>query len=114
MRLRRYTSLVLAEAFGQEVRDDHGNVWVIYSDGPAAVSGRRPTRGSDVSEYQQFKAMLERAGIGHGLRIDYNPAGNAVQVETHTADEGEFVVAEFWFDEDGVLKQVTCYPGEVG
>ena len=42
MGLRRYTSTVQAEAFGQEVRDDYGNVWVIYPGGVRRV----PTRGS--------------------------------------------------------------------
>ena len=66
-----------------------------------------------MSEFQQFKAMLERSGIGHGLRTDYNPPGTAVQVETDIDDQDGFMVAEFWFDGDGALKEVTCYPGEV-
>ena len=49
MGLRRYTSTVLAEAFGQEVMDDYGNVWVIYPGGvrrvPTGVGGSRPEPG---------------------------------------------------------------------
>ena len=42
MELRRYTSTVLAEAFGQEVMDESGCVWVIYPGGVRRV----PTWGS--------------------------------------------------------------------
>ncbi len=64
-----------------------------------------------MTELQQFKAMLTRAGIGHGLRTDYNPAGESVQVEAGE-DEKDFTVAEFNFDADGKLVAVVCYPGE--
>lgn len=61
-----------------------------------------------MTELQQFIAMLERAGIGHGTRDDFNPAGTGVQVE-HEDDEES--VAEYWFDDAGLLKQTyVCEP----
>lgn len=65
-----------------------------------------------MTEFQQFKAMLERAQIGHGLRHDYNPPGESVLVEA--GDEREFTITEFGFNEDGKLVEVVCYPGEPG
>lgn len=65
------------------------------------------------TEKQQFIAMLYRAGIGHGLRVDYNPPGIAVMVESGE-NAVEFMVTEFGFDSDGKLKTVACYPGEEG
>lgn len=67
----------------------------------------------NVSELQAFQKMLERAGVGHGLRFDYNPPGTAVMVESGE-NEMEFMVTEFGFDADGRLKEVASYPGEVG
>ena len=67
-----------------------------------------------MTELQQFKAMLERAGIGHGLRHDYNPPGEAVMVETEPDDRDEWCVSEFWFDDEGNLREHTVYKGEEG
>ena len=86
-----------------------------------------------MTELQQFVAMLERAGIGHGTRDDHNPPGTSVQVEseepcpncvpTSSPERDDFrgcslcrggfrlAVAEFGFDSDGKLKEVVCYPG---
>jgi len=64
-----------------------------------------------VTELQAFIAMLERAGIGHGMRTDHNPPGEAVLVESGD-DPTEFMVTEFGFDADGRLEEVTCYPGD--
>jgi hypothetical protein len=66
-----------------------------------------------MTELQQLRAMLERAGTGHGLRYNYNPSGTSVLVETDE-DENGFQLTEFCFGADGVLQSVTSYPGEVG
>ena len=66
-----------------------------------------------MSELKALLAMLERAGIGHGTRHDYNPAGTAVQVETGES-EANFTVTEFAFDAAGNLTEVVSYPGEAG
>lgn len=63
-----------------------------------------------MTEYTRFVNMLNRAGIGYGLRDDADGAV-AVQVEDygfgpHTG------VAEFAFDKDGLLTVVTMYEGE--
>jgi hypothetical protein len=66
-----------------------------------------------MNEYQQFKAMLERAGIGHGLRHDYNPDGESVQVEHDDEDAKHgWMVTDWSFDADGKLVSVTMYEGE--
>jgi hypothetical protein len=65
------------------------------------------------SELIAFVAMLERAGIGHGMRADYDPPGTAVMVETGDG-EGEFTITEFGFDGDGKLTDVVSYPGDQG
>ena len=54
------------------------------------------------SELQQFTAMLERAGVGHGTRVD--PAGMAVQVECDISS----AVTDWLFDESGKLKEVQA------
>jgi hypothetical protein len=57
-----------------------------------------------MSELKAFLAMLERAGIGHGTRQDYNPEGTGVQVEDYDG-----TVTDWWFDADGKLVSViTC------
>lgn len=56
-----------------------------------------------MSELQQFIAMLNKAGIGHGKRIDYNPNGTGVQVEC----ENTTTITDWWFDADGNLKEVV-------
>lgn len=69
-----------------------------------------------MSEQQAFLAMLTRAGIGHGTRVDYNPPGLAVQVE-HEDDEGSkhgFRVTEWAFDAEGKLTEVVIHEGEIG
>jgi hypothetical protein len=67
-----------------------------------------------MTELQQFIAMLDRAGIGHGMRIDYDPCGTAVQVE-HAHDEGDgWTVTDWQFDADGRLVDISMYPGEEG
>ncbi len=58
-----------------------------------------------MSELQSFLAMLERAGLGHGTRRDFNPDGTAVQVE-HEDTEGE-VTTDWRFDARGDLISVT-------
>lgn len=50
------------------------------------------------TEQQQFLAMLDRAGIGHGTRDDHDPPGTGVQVE-HDEDG----VTDWLFDKDGKL-----------
>lgn len=73
-----------------------------------------------MSERQQLLAMLNRAGIGYGLRDDYTdgkPDGDSVQVESAEADEhGQWWVTEFNFDESGTLKDdgVATYLGQEG
>lgn len=62
-----------------------------------------------MTELQQFKAMLERAWIGHGLRHD--SGGTTVLVESGE-NEIEFMITEFFFDVEGKLEKVQCYPGE--
>lgn len=54
--------------------------------------------GEKVTELKAFLAMLERAGIGHGTRIDYDPPGTAVQVE-----HSEQLTIDWWFDQYGKL-----------
>ncbi len=53
------------------------------------------------TELQQFIAMLVRAEIGHGTRIDYHPAGTGVQVEH---DDG--TITDWFFDDQGLLTEV--------
>lgn len=65
-----------------------------------------------MTDYQQFQAMLARAGIGHGSRIDYNPPGTAVQVEAESG--GPPMSVDFWFDEAGTLKSVHVGEMELG
>jgi hypothetical protein len=66
-----------------------------------------------MTELQQFKAMLSRAGIGHGIRYDY--PGESVQVEhPHEDSETEFTVTDWGFNEAGRLLNVSIYPGEAG
>lgn len=68
-----------------------------------------------MTELQQFTAMLSRAGIGHGLRDDFNPPGTAVQVECDdSSDNREWTVTEFWFDDNGVLQTVEIAEGQEG
>ncbi len=64
-----------------------------------------------MNELKSFVAMLKRAGIGHGIRHDYNPPGTAVMVESGE-EEIEFMVTEFAFDADGNLTKVQSYPGD--
>ncbi len=56
-----------------------------------------------MTELQRFLAMLDRAGIGHGTRQDFNPDGTAVQVE-HEDDEE--TITDWRFDADGNLVDV--------
>jgi hypothetical protein len=56
-----------------------------------------------MTELKAFLAMLERAGVGHGTRADFNPAGTAVQVEHE--DDAE-TVTDWWFDDAGNLVSV--------
>lgn len=63
-----------------------------------------------MTDLKLFSDMLTRAGVGHGLRHDYNPAGTAVQVE----EEDGKMITEFAFDADGKLLSVHCYEHEEG
>lgn len=68
-----------------------------------------------MTEYQQFKAMLERSGVGHGLRHDHNPPETAVMVECDDSDDArQWTVCEFVFDDSGRLKTAVSYKGEEG
>lgn len=71
--------------------------------------------GAAMTEKQAFVAMLTRAGIGHGLRTDYNPPGESVQVE-HEDDEAKhgFTITDWSFDVDGKLIDVCVCEGELG
>lgn len=53
-----------------------------------------------MTELQQLLKMLERAGIGHGTRQDFNPPGTGVQIEVE--DE----IMDWWFDKDGKLIEI--------
>ncbi len=66
-----------------------------------------------MTEKQVLLAMLTRAGIGHGMRTDWNPAGESVQVE-NDADDERLMITEFAFDEAGALKSVHCYEHQEG
>ena len=61
------------------------------------------------TELQQLQAMLERSGIGHGLRFD--PDGTtAVMVECDDSDDArQWTVIEFVFESDGLLKTAVSY-----
>ncbi len=65
-----------------------------------------------MSELSELIVMLTRAGIGHGLRHDYDPDGVAVLVETDDVDGG-FMITQFYFV-DGDLRDVTSSQGEEG
>lgn len=65
-----------------------------------------------MTELQQFLAMLERAGVGHGTREDHKPCGTAVQIESEGQDGPGFMVTEFAFSGDGNLTEVICFKGE--
>ena len=65
------------------------------------------------TEYDQFTAMLRRAGIGHGLRHDFNPEGVTVMVETDPDETGRWWITEFCFNADGSLSdRLATYEGE--
>jgi hypothetical protein len=73
------------------------------------------TNGTAGTEHKQFVAMLERSGVGHGLRYDWDPDSVAVMVESDNEGYGDgFTVTEFQFAPDGQLTGATSYPGEVG
>ena len=57
-----------------------------------------------MTELQTFLAMLNRAGIGYGMRDDFNPPGTGVMV--HHGDDDRRIT-EWWFDEAGELKDAT-------
>lgn len=59
-----------------------------------------------MSELEQFLAMLDHAGIGHGIRNDHNPPGTGVQVEHENDDH---TATDWWFDADGKLVNVYVY-----
>lgn len=68
-----------------------------------------------MTELQQLMAMLDRAGIGHGLRHDFNPPGTAVQIESEdSCAHRDWTSTEFWFDDNGVLQTVTSAEGQEG
>jgi hypothetical protein len=68
-----------------------------------------------MTELRQFKEMLDRIGAGYGLRSDYNPPGESVQVE-HPDEDNEtgFWVTEWTFDQSGSLTSMGHYRGEPG
>lgn len=66
-----------------------------------------------MTEREQLKAMLDRANIGYGLRHDYNPPGESVQVENDIEDSEE-MITEFVFDASGKLVSVHSYHSERG
>ena len=71
-----------------------------------------------MSEKEAFLKMLDRAGIGHGLREHFdteeqNPGGTAVQVEHLTEDNAGFYVTEWGFSPNGFLLTVEHYEGEI-
>lgn len=66
-----------------------------------------------MTEQQLFTAMLTRAGVGHGLRHDFEPEGTAVQVESEDSME-TVMVTEFWFDANGQLKTVHVAEMDMG
>ena len=72
-----------------------------------------PKRDVVPTDQRAFLAMIERAGVGHGLRDDFRPPGTAVQIETENGD-GDVTTVEFWFDESGRLKTVHCYESDLG
>jgi len=76
--------------------------------------GRSPAKaGTQPTEENQLVAMLSRAGVGFGLRLDHNPGGTAVQIEAEGHDDDWFVT-EFAFDAAGKLTGVVTYEGEIG
>jgi hypothetical protein len=68
-----------------------------------------------MTELKAFLKMLERSGVGHGIRQDYNPPGTAVLVE-HPDDDNEtgFWVTDWAFDDAGNLTDISHYRGEPG
>lgn len=54
------------------------------------------------TELDNFLAMLTRAGIGHGKRVDYNPEGIGIQVECENGN----VSTDWRFDSKGILREV--------
>lgn len=67
-----------------------------------------------MTELKVFLAMLERVGIGHGTRTDYNPPGTGVLIE-HPDDDGDgWWQTEWQFNDKGELVDVCHYRGEVG
>lgn len=71
-------------------------------------SGTKGKAGAEVSEKGVFLAMLERAGIGHGLSGDHKE----VQVE-HDGDDG-FFVTHWLFDDSGNLVAIEHCEGIEG
>lgn len=54
-----------------------------------------------MTEKQQFTAMLNRAGVGHGFRTDHQPPGETVMVQIENEDDsGVWHEVEFFFDEN--------------
>lgn len=66
-----------------------------------------------MTDLQQLTAMLDRAGVGYGVRYDWDPDSSAVQITTGES-ERQFTVTEFGFDDSGSLTEVASYPGEPG
>jgi hypothetical protein len=57
-----------------------------------------------MTELAAFVAMLERAGVGHGLRYDFDPDGVSVQVEH---EDGGKTITDWLFDKGGNLIDVV-------
>lgn len=96
----------------QELRELRGRLEAILAGSWLSAGPPEPPKGM-TTELQQLKDMLDRAGVGHGLRIDYSPPGTAVQIESDDTADDDYE-AEFWFDKDGRLKRVSCYEAERG
>lgn len=87
-----------------------------HADAGCRVGQRLSVAFRKFGEFAVFVSMLTRAGIGHGLRPDYEneqPAGTSVQVENSGDDSGEFIT-EFQFNEADKLVSVHCYPHQPG
>lgn len=87
-----------------------------HPDGPHSKEGCRVGDRLDLvlarpTEKAAFVAMLCRAGIGHGLRIDHDPPGESVQVE-NDGDDSRPMLTEFQFGAAGELASVHCYKYE--
>lgn len=94
-----------------------GRLGFVQSLRQGEVAGSRYPIGASVvpgltqSDQRAFGAMIDRIGIGYGIRQDENPPRLVVQVE-HERSDGTWWSSEWVFDETETLVEVRSCEGE--